>query len=451
MAPTSSTSNPIIESTPATLSAGNNPRNVPDLQTEPKEVTATTNHSPKKGYDELESSHKKGEVDLGALAKTNPILAITFSISGWRRAVIIALSAKNKLGFTDGSLAIPIADLALQKAWSHCNDIVLLWFLNSLSKEIVESVFYSQSAKELWSDLENRFGQTNGAKLFQLQKELNAVVQGNSSTSGYFTKMKSLWDELDAFIPWLSKMKVYLGDSTSFIVATQLGGNRNYYSFKPPKGSVESKKNSSTCAYCKKAGHSIDKCYRIHGFPPDFKFTKQRKFQTLANNAYHVVEEVDQGGNGFSNVKTLTRENMGELLQLLQQFKLGQQSDNNAEATTSANCADINSWILDSGASEHMTLNKHLLSNFKSLGNPIMVTLPNSHKVKVTHCGSVTLLPNLILHNVPIMVTLPNSHKVKLCKQLNQHVLFTPDSCFLPGPSVKGHWRLVKKKVDSTF
>ncbi|KAG5610653.1 hypothetical protein H5410_021934, partial [Solanum commersonii] len=206
---------------------------------------------------------------------------------------------------------------------------------------------------------------------------------------------------------------VYLGDSTSFIVATQSGGNRNYYSFKPPKGSVESKKNSSTCAYCKKAGHSIDKCYRIHGFPPDFKFTEQRKFQTLANNAYHVVEKVDQGGNGFSNVKTLTWENMGELLQLLQQFKLGQQSDNNAKATMSANCANINSWILDSGASEHMTFNKHLLSNFKSLGNPIMVTLPNSHKVKVTHDGSVTLLPNLILHNVPIMVTLPNSNKVK--------------------------------------
>lgn len=25
----------------------------------------------------------------------------------------------------------------------------------------------------------------------------------------------------------------------------------------------------------------------------------------------------------------------------------------------------------------------------------------------------------------------------KLCKQLNQHILFTPDSCFLKGPSMK--------------
>lgn len=72
--------------------------------------------------------------------------------------------------------------------------MVLSWLLNSLSKEIVEFVLYSQSAKVLWSDLEDRFGQANGAKLFQLQKYLYAIVHGNA----YLTKMKSLWDELDA-------------------------------------------------------------------------------------------------------------------------------------------------------------------------------------------------------------------------------------------------------------
>ncbi|XP_070015350.1 uncharacterized protein [Nicotiana sylvestris] len=117
---------------------------------------------------------------------------------GWRRAIIIALSAKNKLGFIDGTLIIPKTDSAVQQAWGRCNDMVLSWLLNSLSKEIAESVLYPQSAKDLWSDLEDRFGQANGAKLFQLQKELSSVVQGNSSVSTYFTKIKSLWDELDA-------------------------------------------------------------------------------------------------------------------------------------------------------------------------------------------------------------------------------------------------------------
>ncbi|XP_075076383.1 uncharacterized protein LOC142163032 [Nicotiana tabacum] len=87
---------------------------------------------------------------------------------GWRRAVIIALSAKNKLGFIDGTLIIPKTNSAVQQTWGRCNDMVLSWLLNSLSKEIAESVLYSQSAKDLWSDLEDRFGHANGAKLFQL-------------------------------------------------------------------------------------------------------------------------------------------------------------------------------------------------------------------------------------------------------------------------------------------
>ncbi|XP_009771819.1 uncharacterized protein LOC107779476 [Nicotiana tabacum] len=120
------------------------------------------------------------------------------SYEGWRRATVIALSAKNKLGFIDGSLAVPAADSGLQKHWARCNDMVLSWLLDSLSKKIAESVLYSQSAKDLWGDLKDRFGQTNGAKLFQLQKELSAIIQGNSSVSRYFTKIKNLWDELDA-------------------------------------------------------------------------------------------------------------------------------------------------------------------------------------------------------------------------------------------------------------
>ncbi|XP_070048846.1 uncharacterized protein [Nicotiana tomentosiformis] len=115
----------------------------------------------------------------------------------WRRAVIIALFAKNKLGFIDGTLVVPKADSRIQQVWARCNDMVLSWLLNSLSKEIAESVLYSQSTNDLWSDLEDRFSQANGAKLFQPQKQLSSVVQGNSSAATYLTKMKSLWDKLD--------------------------------------------------------------------------------------------------------------------------------------------------------------------------------------------------------------------------------------------------------------
>ncbi|XP_075077260.1 uncharacterized protein LOC142163998 [Nicotiana tabacum] len=70
--------------------------------------------------------------------------------------------------------------------------------LNALSKDIADNVIYSKTAKELWDSLEQRFGKTNGAKLYHLQKKLQGLVQGNSDIAGYFTKLKRLWDELDA-------------------------------------------------------------------------------------------------------------------------------------------------------------------------------------------------------------------------------------------------------------
>lgn len=37
------------------------------------------------------------------------------------------------------------------------------------------------------------------------------------------------------------------------------------------------------CSYCKKIGHTKDKCYRLHGFPPGFKFTKPKSDFASAN------------------------------------------------------------------------------------------------------------------------------------------------------------------------
>ncbi|KAK4721574.1 hypothetical protein R3W88_011807 [Solanum pinnatisectum] len=185
---------------------------------------------------------------------------------------------------------------------------------------------------------------TNGEKLFQLQMELNVVVQCNSSISDYFTKIKICVCDCGAkakllkfhqdgrllqFLTSLNesfvgvRSNIFFNEKSIILMSIQRALHLLYPSFKPPKGSVKSKKNSSTSAYCKKLGHSIDKCYIIHGFSPDFKFTKEKRFQTLADNAYHAVEEVDQGGSGFSNGKTLTQENIAEFLQLLQQLKLG--------------------------------------------------------------------------------------------------------------------------------
>ncbi|XP_019069811.1 uncharacterized protein [Solanum lycopersicum] len=82
------------------------------------------------------------------------------------------------------------------RQWEMCDDIVTSWILNSLAKEIFDGVEYVSDSFELWKELEDRYDQTNGAKLYQVQREINDLSQGILDITTYYTRMKRLWEEL---------------------------------------------------------------------------------------------------------------------------------------------------------------------------------------------------------------------------------------------------------------
>nr|XP_016444747.1 PREDICTED: uncharacterized protein LOC107770006 [Nicotiana tabacum] len=86
---------------------------------------------------------------------------------------------KKKLSFINGACQSPDLKSPEYEHWSCVNDMVISWILNALSKDIADSVIYSKTAKELWDSLEQRFGRSNGAKLYHLQKELSGLAQKN--------------------------------------------------------------------------------------------------------------------------------------------------------------------------------------------------------------------------------------------------------------------------------
>ncbi|OIS97919.1 hypothetical protein A4A49_62409, partial [Nicotiana attenuata] len=162
------------------------------------------------------------------------------------------------------------------------------------------------------------------------------------------------------------------------------------------KASPEGKKNNLVCNYCKKLGHSIDKCYRIMGFPSTFKFTKSKRYQggPHSNAAIMNEENTTQPVNtmeGNAGGKVITQEQLSQLYQLLQQVKVGQQGEQISDANASANCAvkTVNApnlyclscfpymnstcWIIDSGASEHTTFDYSILFNVKPLTKSLYV------------------------------------------------------------------------------
>uniref|UniRef100_A0A2N9IHW7 Retrotransposon gag domain-containing protein n=1 Tax=Fagus sylvatica TaxID=28930 RepID=A0A2N9IHW7_FAGSY len=196
-------------------------------------------------------------------------------------------------------------------------------------EEIASNVIYANTTKEIWEDLRERFAQGNGPRIFEIQKSILVLSQDNSSISSYYTRLKSLWDELSNFrsIPDCScrAMKVLfdnkqheyvmqflmgLNDSFShvraqilmtdplpfitkafaLVVQEERQRNINIPSLAPAVDSValftcgevtrnnyggknqSYKKDRPLCSHCGITGDTVDKCYKLHGYPPGYKF-----------------------------------------------------------------------------------------------------------------------------------------------------------------------------------
>ena len=100
----------------------------------------------------------------GAMIISQPLNGDNYN--SWKRAMMMALSAQNKLNFVNGTLSKPsnLID-STSLAWTRCNNMVLLWFLNSVSKEIVTSIIYIDDASNMWNDLLDPFSQHNGPRV----------------------------------------------------------------------------------------------------------------------------------------------------------------------------------------------------------------------------------------------------------------------------------------------
>lgn len=59
---------------------------------------------------------------------------------------------------------------------------------------------YANNAKELWDEIAERYGKCNGPLLYQLQREISSISQGNASMVFCYTKLKKLWDKYGSLI-----------------------------------------------------------------------------------------------------------------------------------------------------------------------------------------------------------------------------------------------------------
>ena len=125
----------------------------------------------------------------------------------WRRQFVPLLESQDLMGYLDGSLSAPAAQVRAgndlvpnpaYKTW-HTQDRILLSLLYaSLTEECMAEVVNCTTARDAWLALEVSFSHSSKTRELQLKDELQLMQRGSRGVAEYARSFRSLCDQLSA-------------------------------------------------------------------------------------------------------------------------------------------------------------------------------------------------------------------------------------------------------------
>jgi gag-polypeptide of LTR copia-type len=95
---------------------------------------------------------------------------------------------------------VPVPNTSTDTSYQHWHqdDITVInWLLNSMEPQVSRLFMYCDTAKELWNETKEMFGQDqNFAYIFHLKQEIAKIQQGSKTVTEYYGDLKTKWDEL---------------------------------------------------------------------------------------------------------------------------------------------------------------------------------------------------------------------------------------------------------------
>lgn len=86
----------------------------------------------------------------------------------WSHSIKIALGVKVELCFINGKCTCPSEGSPDYGQGVRDDCIMTSWILNSIAKDIVEIFLYTFTVKELWDEIQERFGESSEPLFYEL-------------------------------------------------------------------------------------------------------------------------------------------------------------------------------------------------------------------------------------------------------------------------------------------
>ncbi|XP_019082703.1 PREDICTED: uncharacterized protein LOC109125498 [Camelina sativa] len=220
------------------------------------------------------------------------------------------------------------------------------------------------------------------------------------------------------------------------------------------------------CSHCSRVGHTANKCYKIHRYPPGHPIAKKNNYVGSTNLAStgQIEDQKDQVGTEVHG--EMSNDQLQQMISYLS-AKLQSPSitscPDKAIASTSNFVPSISqisstflslydftfydmltssiphetefsfrAWVIDSGASHHVTHERNLYIEYQALDRTF-VRLPNGQTVKIEGTGYIQLTDALSLYNVLHIPEFKFNLLIVsvITKSLKFKVSFTSDECMI--------------------
>ena len=77
--------------------------------------------------------------------------------------------------------------------------MVVSWLFNTMEPTLRSTITYTDLAKDLWDELQQRFSIANGPRIQEIKAAIMNCRQQGQSVMAYYGKLKKFWDELNNY------------------------------------------------------------------------------------------------------------------------------------------------------------------------------------------------------------------------------------------------------------
>ncbi|KAK2991229.1 hypothetical protein RJ640_018312 [Escallonia rubra] len=392
----------------------------------------------------------------------------------WSQIVEMYISGKDKLGYINVDILQPqVTDPNFRK-WRTENAVVKGWLINSMDPSLISNFIRFPKAKEVWDNIATTyFDGTDTSQVYDLKRQVMRLKQGEGSIETYYNNLQGLWREIDFRRPNPMKCEVDIQKDNSILqedrVYTFLDGlddrldkiRGDVLQIKPfptveqayvhvrredlrggkksqqqaPLQVLSGEKPNMTakqkpqaegggCTHCGNVKHTRETCFKLHGFPElwhELKAKKKRDAGTSEKSGRAALVSTEPQLSLVPHGDSLT--STSEPMDL-------SNSGNNVCALFCSDQENHHGWIIDSGATNHMTFDPQ---DFVKSTQPKRTCIVNANGVTypVTGAGKVALSPSFTLPNTLLVPSL--SSKLlsigQATEELNCCALIYPNFC----------------------